>query len=56
MGSKDIKVNKEREPVVKTALGEVRFTKPVAYQEVEGTRADMAVNHNLPNSEHPTPN
>jgi len=46
-GSKGIRVNQEGELVIETALGEVKFTKPVAYQEIGGRRVDVAVEYGI---------
>jgi len=64
-GAKGLKVNEEGELEVETDLGTMKMTKPVAYQEIEGKRVDVAVNYALqtpnsmftsPNPESPVPN
>ncbi len=47
-GAKELKIDKETgELVVITELGEVRFTKPVAYQKVKGERKEVKVSYKL---------
>ncbi len=47
-GAKELKIDKETgELVVITELGEVRFTKPVAYQVINGKRKDIEVGYKL---------
>jgi len=50
-GGEPLKVNEEGELEVKTALGDVKFSKPVAYQEVDGRRIEVAVDYRVLNSE-----
>ena len=47
-GVEEIKRNKEGELVLKTSPGEVKFTKPIAYQEIEGRRAVSYTHLTLP--------
>jgi len=59
-GAKGLKVNEEGELEVETDLGTMKMTKPVAYQEIEGKRVDVAVNYALqpppnPQSQAPIP-
>jgi hypothetical protein len=55
-GSKSLKVNGKGELEVETELGTVKFTKPVAYQEIDGKRVEVAVNYSILNSKLLTPN
>jgi len=55
-GGESLRINKEGELEIKTALGDVKFSKPVAYQELDGRRVDVAVDYHLLNSELRTPN
>lgn len=50
-GAEAIKVNKDGELELETGLGTVKFTKPIAYQEIEGKRVEVEVNYNLLKSE-----
>ncbi|MDN3515837.1 MAG: SBBP repeat-containing protein [Candidatus Brocadia sp.] len=42
-------VNEHGELEVETRLGIVKFTKPIAYQEIDGRKVDVAVEYNLLN-------
>ena len=44
-------VNDHGELVAETGLGPVKFTKPVAYQEIDGKRVDVAVEYSIQNPE-----
>jgi hypothetical protein len=44
-------VNDHGELVAETELGPVKFTKPVAYQEIDGKRVDVAVEYSIQNPE-----
>ncbi|MBI5196423.1 MAG: SBBP repeat-containing protein [Nitrospirae bacterium] len=44
-GAEGLRVNNEGELEVDTKLGTVKFTKPVAYQEIEGKRVEVAVDY-----------
>jgi len=55
-GGESLKVNENGALEVKTALGDVKFSKPVGYQEINGRRVDVAVDYHLLNSELRTPN
>ncbi|GAN33996.1 MAG: hypothetical protein DYG83_13515 [Candidatus Brocadia sp. AMX2] len=46
-----LKVNEDGELVVETELGPVKFTKPVAYQEIDGKRVDVAVEYRIQHTE-----
>lgn len=46
-GAKGLKVNEKGELEVKTELGTIKFTKPVAYQVIDGKKAEVAVNYDL---------
>jgi hypothetical protein len=46
-GAKWLKVNKTGELELETGLGAVKFTKPVAYQEINGKRIEVAVAYTL---------
>jgi hypothetical protein len=50
-GGDSLKVNEEGELEVKTALGDVKFSKPLAYQEINGRRIEVAVDYRVLNSE-----
>src|SRR3989337_2769972 len=49
-------VNEHGELVAETELGPVKFTKPVAYQEIDGKRVDVAVDYILQNTKPETQN
>lgn len=44
-GNKFFKINRAGELVVKTGLGDVRFSRPVAYQEIDGKRVGVRVDY-----------
>ena len=44
-GAKSLAVNNEGQLEVETGLGTVRFTKPVAYQDIDGKRMEVAVEY-----------
>ncbi len=46
-GAEEIQVTNTGELEVKTRLGLVRFTKPMAYQEINGKRSEVAVEYNI---------
>ena len=56
-GAKGLKINESGGLEVETELGPVRFTKPVAYQEIDGKRINIEVAYNTPtpNPQSPTP-
>jgi hypothetical protein len=56
IGGESLKVNEEGALEIKTALGDVKFSKPVAYQEINGKRVNVAVNYHLLSSELRTQN
>ncbi|MGC1456152.1 MAG: CFI-box-CTERM domain-containing protein [Nitrospirota bacterium] len=49
-GAKQLKVNKQGELLVNTGIGTVKFTKPVAYQEINGKRIEIAAAYRILNS------
>ncbi len=50
-GAKELTVNEAGELVAETELGAVKFTKPVAYQEIDGTRVYVECGYRLADSE-----
>ncbi len=44
-GAKVLRINEEGQLEADTELGPVKFTKPVAYQEIEGKRVEVAVEY-----------
>ena len=50
-GGESLRVNGEGELEVRTGLGEVKFSRPTAYQEVDGRRVEVAVGYDLSESE-----
>ena len=50
-GATSLNVNKEGQLLAETELGQVKFTKPVAYQEIDGKRVEVAVEYSIQVSE-----
>jgi hypothetical protein len=50
-GGKDFNINTKGELEVKTELGSVKFTKPLAYQEINGKRVKVEVEYCIQKSE-----
>ena len=46
-----LQINKSGELEIETELGPVRFTKPIAYQEIKGKRVDVSVEYRVGSSE-----
>jgi hypothetical protein len=46
-GTKGLKVNKQGELEIESGIGTVKMTRPVAYQEVNGTRIEVAVGYTI---------
>ena len=46
-GGKSLQINSDGQLEADTELGTVKFTKPVAYQEVEGKRVEVAVEYTI---------
>ncbi|MEC4684515.1 MAG: SBBP repeat-containing protein [Nitrospirota bacterium] len=44
-GAKRLRVNSEGELEIETAFGTVKMTRPVAYQEIDGKRVEIAANY-----------
>jgi len=55
-GAKSIKINKSGEIEAETGIGTLRFTKPYAYQEIEGKKVEIAASYTIRTSEPRTPN
>jgi hypothetical protein len=55
-GGKSLSINDKEELEVETEFGTVKFTKPVAYQEIDGKRVEVAVNYSILNSKPRTSN
>ena len=49
-GAKSITVNEEGQLEVETELGHVKFTKPIAYQEIDGKRVEVDVEYRIQES------
>ena len=49
-GVQDAAINSDGQLILKTGLGDVAFTAPVAYQEINGMRHTVAVNYALANN------
>src|SRR3990167_131564 len=50
-GARGLWVNEHGELEVETELGPVKFTKPIAYQEINGKRVDVSVEYRVGSSE-----
>src|SRR3990167_8644064 len=50
-GRRGLSVNEHGELEVETELGPVKFTKPIAYQEINGKRVDVSVEYRVGSSE-----
>ncbi|MBE7546859.1 MAG: hypothetical protein HS127_06920 [Planctomycetia bacterium] len=50
-GAKDLRVNDEGQLEAETELGMVKFTKPIAYQEIDGNRVAVDVEYDIQNPE-----
>src|SRR3972149_10458663 len=50
-GRRGLSVNEHGELEVETEFGPVKFTKPVAYQEINGKRVDVSVEYRVESSE-----
>ena len=46
-GARGLWVNEEGQLVAETELGPVKFTKPIAYQEIDGKRVDVPVEYRI---------
>ncbi|HEX9020476.1 MAG TPA: SBBP repeat-containing protein, partial [Nitrospirota bacterium] len=55
-GAKQLNVNKQGELLVNTGQGMVKFTRPVAYQEINGKRTDVAVSYAVSSAKPETQN
>jgi hypothetical protein len=51
LGARGLWVNEHGELEVETKLGPVKFTKPIAYQEINGKRVDVCVEYRVESSE-----
>ena len=49
-GAKGFSVNKDGELEIETELGTIKYTKPIAYQEVDGKRIEVAVSYKIQNA------
>src|SRR3990172_7940831 len=50
-GAKDLKVNEEGQLVLATKLGDVTFSKPIAYQEIDGKRVNVEASYEIKGTE-----
>src|SRR3990167_4045028 len=50
-GRRGLSVNEHGELEVETEFGPVKFTKPIAYQEINGKRVDVSVEYRVGSSE-----
>ncbi|OOP55989.1 MAG: hypothetical protein AYP45_12020, partial [Candidatus Brocadia carolinensis] len=55
-GARELKVNKDGQLEAETELGPVKFTKPVAYQEIGGKKIDVEVDYAISNPHSQIPN
>ncbi|MDR4507969.1 MAG: SBBP repeat-containing protein [Candidatus Brocadiaceae bacterium] len=51
IGTKELSVNEHGELEVETEIGTVKFTRPVAFQEINGKRVEVAVEYAIQNTE-----
>ncbi len=51
-GSKGLRLGKDGELEIETEIGTVKFTKPVAYQEINGRRVEVAAAYSISQSEY----
>ena len=49
-------VNEEGQLVAETELGPVKFTKPIAYQEIDGKRVEVLVEYRIQESKYRSQN
>ena len=52
-GARGLWVNEEGQLVAETELGPVKFTKPIAYQEIDGKRVDVEVEYSNSECQNP---
>ncbi|OOP54934.1 MAG: hypothetical protein AYP45_17610, partial [Candidatus Brocadia carolinensis] len=55
-GARALRVNKDGQLEAETELGPVKFTKPVAYQEIDGKKIDVEVDYTISNPHSKIPN
>ncbi|OOP56995.1 MAG: hypothetical protein AYP45_06130 [Candidatus Brocadia carolinensis] len=55
-GARELRVNKDGQLEAQTELGPVKFTKPVAYQEIDGKKIDVEVDYTISNPQSKIPN
>ncbi|OOP56664.1 MAG: hypothetical protein AYP45_07880 [Candidatus Brocadia carolinensis] len=55
-GARALRVNKDGQLEAETELGPVKFTKPVAYQEIDGKKIDVEVDYTISNPHSQIPN
>jgi hypothetical protein len=55
-GAKGVWINEEGEFEIKTGIGTVKMTRPLAYQEIDGKRIEVAAAYTIPHSQLSSPN
>ena len=50
-GGDGIEVSKDGELIIHTPLGDIRFTRPIAYQEIDGKRVDVSASYVIARSD-----
>ncbi|MCX5887156.1 MAG: SBBP repeat-containing protein [Proteobacteria bacterium] len=55
-GAKGLKVNEKGELEIETGMGPLRMTRPLAYQEIDGKRIEVAAAYTIPHSQLSSPN